>query len=131
MLAVLISKIARIDYPKEWYLLIFIALVSNNTYSVYNTAIEIPPLPFFTSLAFCSVGSLFFACFGLLFILMNSMTIVLSNGVLISYTNHILQNELSKLSFNTYLVFVQKSFSFLVFFEKHYQHAWFFVAYML
>ena len=34
MLAVLISKIARIDYPKEWYFLAFISLVFKNIYSV-------------------------------------------------------------------------------------------------
>jgi len=47
MLAVLISKIARIDYPKEWYLLIFISLVFKNIYSVYNTAMEILSAPSF------------------------------------------------------------------------------------
>jgi len=47
MLAVLISKIARIDYPKEWYCLIFISLVFKNIYSVYNTAIEISSAPSF------------------------------------------------------------------------------------
>lgn len=41
MLAVLISKIARIDYPKEWYILIFISLVSWDAYHVYNNAFEI------------------------------------------------------------------------------------------
>lgn len=47
MLAVLISKIARIDYPKEWYFLIFISLVFKNIYSAYNTAMEISSGPSF------------------------------------------------------------------------------------
>lgn len=49
MLAVLISKIARIDYPKEWYISMFISLVPKNIYCVYNTAIEIsiPPCLYF------------------------------------------------------------------------------------
>jgi len=50
MLAVIISKIARIDYPKEWYFFYVHLCRVHEHYAVYTTAIEISIPPVFASL---------------------------------------------------------------------------------